>query len=183
MGTREGRIRAGLAVTLMAIGLGVILARDPRLHHWRLVAYIDADPTTHFITLQDFRSDRPLRSGGTTGRPLFIGGSLAFSLTEVRGAIACNAYAGGYRLNPFTQTLAIDGLEQTLMGCGGEAWSGTFLPQLSRATRYAYDGTTLRIYADADQTVLIFEKAPITFRLASLREHPWARWLLRWLDQ
>jgi hypothetical protein len=181
MAIRKKLISVGLVIALVVIGIGAIWVRDPRLYAWILVDYIDADPETNFITAKEIRL-QPSLAWQNRGR--LLGGSLDFSLSEVSGKIGCNSYSGDYRLNPLTQTLAVDKLFMTLMLCDWRGGHDTFLPQLERVTRYEYHGETLRMYADGDQTVLVFKKvgfsSPIELFIKRVRD--WINWLLTWLQ-
>jgi heat shock protein HslJ len=149
----------GLKLVLVAIvcvvalvglcgGIGALVRADPRAYSWSLVDIRRTDSDKSLMPLQS--SELPFRYG-----------SLEFTPTDIRGKAACNTFSGVYQLNPATHAFDADVLGFTQRYCGGRVGTfreGTFIAKLRTANRYEVIGGELRLYTDADKTVLIFRR-------------------------
>jgi heat shock protein HslJ len=147
-----------VALVSLCGSIGATVLVDPRAHSWSLIDIRRTDSNRSLVRVQS--SELPFRYG-----------SLEFSPTLVHGKAACNTFSGAYQLNPATRRFSTNELTLTQIDCGGRAGilrEGTFLAQLSAANRYEVIGGELRLYADAEKTVLIFRRNTSTFSVEQL---------------
>lgn len=166
-------LAAGVCAVALVSLCGTIAALvrvDPRAHSWSLIDIRRTDSNRSLVRFQS--SELPFRYG-----------SLEFTPTQIRGKAACNTFSGPYQLNPATRRFEARELSLTQMDCGGRAGilrEATFLAQLRAANRYEVIGGELRLYADAEKTVLIFRRNTSVFSIERLTRQlgSWVRRLL-----
>lgn len=87
---------------------------------------------------------------------------------RMRGAAGCNSYfVSRFHFNRLTHTMATQKVGKTMAGCSDpelNRWETPFHYAIARATRYSFEGTTLRLYYTIDDTgaaqVLVFRALP-----------------------